>query len=77
VRWGHTAVAPYSVRAKDGAPVATPLEWSELDDDALSPRGWNVHTLPGRLEQLGGDPWAEIGSHAAGLGKARKALKIG
>ena len=25
--YGQTSVAPYSVRAKDGAPVATPLHW--------------------------------------------------
>ena len=28
--WGATAVAPYAVRAKEGAPIATPLKWSEL-----------------------------------------------
>jgi bifunctional non-homologous end joining protein LigD len=77
VRWGHTAVAPYSVRAKPTAPVATPLRWEELDDDALDPQGWTVHTLPDRLEELGGDPWADIASHAAGLSQARKALRLG
>jgi len=77
VRWGHTAVAPYSVRAKPGAPVATPLRWDELDDDTLGPRDWTVRTLPDRLEQLGGDPWADISAHAKGLAQARKALGIG
>lgn len=77
VRWGHTAVAPYSVRAKPGAPVATPLAWAELDDDALDPRGWTLQTLPQRLDELGGDPWADITAHAKGLAPARKALGIG
>jgi bifunctional non-homologous end joining protein LigD len=77
VRWGHTAVTPYSVRAKEGAPVATPLHWDELEDASLDPRGWTLRTLPDRLEQLGGDPWADIASHAKGLGQARKALGIG
>ena len=27
-----TAIADYAVRARPGAPVATPLEWKELDD---------------------------------------------
>src|SRR5262249_34520159 len=30
--WAQTAVAPYSVRPRPGAPVATPITWDELDD---------------------------------------------
>ncbi len=29
---GATAVLPYSARARDGAPVAAPIDWAELDD---------------------------------------------
>lgn len=29
---GSTAIMPYSVRARDGAPVATPVTWRELDE---------------------------------------------
>jgi bifunctional non-homologous end joining protein LigD len=29
---GATAVMPYSARAREGAPVAAPIDWSELDD---------------------------------------------
>ena len=53
-------VAPYAVRALPGAPVATPLEWGELEDPALSAQRWNLRTLGQRLEQRG-DPWAAIG----------------
>jgi len=75
VRWGHTAVAPYSVRAKDGAPVAVPIAWSELSDDALRPDGWTVHTLPQRLAAIG-DPWAAIAQSARGLSQARRTLGL-
>ena len=29
---GSTAVLPYSARARDGAPVAAPINWDELDE---------------------------------------------
>jgi bifunctional non-homologous end joining protein LigD len=29
---GATAILPYSARARDGAPVAAPINWDELDD---------------------------------------------
>src|ERR1017187_8227323 len=53
-------LAPYSTRARPGAPVSTPIEWSELG--AL--KGANQYTvlnLPARLGRLRKDPWANIG----------------
>ena len=49
--YAQTAVAPYAVRAKPGAPVATPLAWEELDDPELHPRRWTLATIPDRLER--------------------------
>ena len=40
--YAQTAVSPYSVRPRAGAPVATPLEWDELDDPAFRPDGWTI-----------------------------------
>jgi bifunctional non-homologous end joining protein LigD len=31
---GSTAIMPYSARAREGAPVAAPVNWEELDDMA-------------------------------------------
>jgi bifunctional non-homologous end joining protein LigD len=64
--YGQTAVAPYAVRARPGAPVATPLAWEELSDPELSPRRWSLASVPGRLEAHG-DPWAEIAGAARPL----------
>jgi bifunctional non-homologous end joining protein LigD len=55
-----TAVAPYSTRARPGAPVSVPVEWSELA--GLKSAGqYTVLNLPARLARLRKDPWANIG----------------
>lgn len=71
--YAQTAVAPYSVRAKPRAPVATPLSWDELDDPALRADGFTVGDLPRRLEGRG-DPWKGIGRHARALAGPRRRL---
>lgn len=55
-----TAIAPYSTRARAGAPVAMPLEWDELGAD-LDPAQFNIHTVPERIARRSSDPWADIG----------------
>src|SRR5207244_631533 len=52
---GSLAVAPYSVRARPRATVATPLSWDELEPK-LDPAKFNVLTVPERLDKIG-DPW--------------------
>lgn len=69
--WAQTAVPPYSVRPKEGAPVAVPLTWDELDTAA--PDGWNVRTIAQRLEEVP-DPWPAFGPHMRSLTAARKWL---
>jgi bifunctional non-homologous end joining protein LigD len=54
---GKTVAAAYAVRAKPGATVSTPLEWSELKDD-LDPRGYNLGNAAERFERIG-DIWNE------------------
>ncbi|MGO9832544.1 MAG: DNA ligase D, partial [Myxococcaceae bacterium] len=47
-----TMVAPYSLRAVEGAPASTPLHWDEVTT-SLVPHAFNLRTLPKRLERLG------------------------
>jgi bifunctional non-homologous end joining protein LigD len=54
---GATAVAPYSTRARPGAPVSTPLAWDELGADVHGDH-FRVANLPARLAHLDGDPWS-------------------
>ncbi len=68
--YAQTAVAPYAVRAKPGAPVATPLRWEELEDRALRPDGFTIADVPSRLQRLGGDPWTGFRPAARPLPRA-------
>jgi len=64
--WAQTAVTPYSVRPRPGAPVATPITWDELDDPDLRPDGFTIATVPERLDGAD-DPWAGMGRRARSL----------
>ena len=71
--YAQTAIPPYAVRPRPGAPVATPIEWDELSDPKLRPDRWNLRNVVRRLEAKG-DPWFEIASYARGISRARRAL---
>jgi bifunctional non-homologous end joining protein LigD len=55
-----TAVAPYSTRARPGAAVSTPIDWSELGVLKGADQ-YTILNLPARLSRLRKDPWANIG----------------
>lgn len=50
--YGKTMVAPYSLRAIDGAPVSAPLRWEEVNSK-LDPLKFNLRTMPERLAKYG------------------------
>jgi bifunctional non-homologous end joining protein LigD len=54
-----TAIAPYATRARAGAPVAVPVDWSELG----SLKGGNQYTVENVMQRMGKlrkDPWAAM-----------------
>jgi bifunctional non-homologous end joining protein LigD len=71
--YGQTRVLPYSVRALEGAPVATPLDLSEIDNPRLTPRNWCTRNLFRRLGQKG-DPWSDFKRRATRIDTAARAL---
>jgi bifunctional non-homologous end joining protein LigD len=64
--YGATAVPPYAVRARPGAPVAAPLEWKELEDHGVHSRSFTIRNLAGRLERKG-DLWKGFHDHGQSL----------
>jgi bifunctional non-homologous end joining protein LigD len=72
--YAQTAVPPYAVRPRPGAPVATPIEREELSDSRLRPDRWTLRNVLRRLGSKG-DPWADMQSHARGVGRARQTVR--
>lgn len=61
--YGQTFIAPYSLRARPGAPVATPLDWDELS--RATPDGHTIASIPNRLAQKKTEPWLTMTDAAA------------
>jgi len=72
--YAQTAIPPYAVRPRPGAPVATPIEWDELSDSKLRPDRWTMKNVLSRLARKG-DPWSDIGSYARGISRARRHIE--
>jgi bifunctional non-homologous end joining protein LigD len=75
--YAQTVVAPYSVRGRPGATVATPLGWDELEDPELTPQRFTMRTIFERLDQLDArsDPWQRLTRHRYGLARAARRLQ--
>jgi bifunctional non-homologous end joining protein LigD len=75
--YAQTAVVPYAVRARPGAPVAMPIEWRELA--AAGPRDWTIANARRRLARKR-DPWRGFRSRARSaarpLSRARKFVEV-
>lgn len=70
--YGQNAIPPYGVRARPGAPVATPIDWSELGRAA--PDGYDMASVLRRLSQKA-DPWRGIGRRGFSLDEAPRRLE--
>jgi bifunctional non-homologous end joining protein LigD len=71
--YAQTVVAPYVVRGRPGALVATPLHWDEVEDTRLAPDWFSMRTIGRRLERTA-DPWAGMSRRRYGLAGPRRRL---
>src|SRR5215211_1425958 len=69
--YAQTLVAPYSVRPRPEAPVATPIDWDELG--RVEPRTYTMANLRRRLARKP-DPWAGMAARAVDFGPVRARL---
>jgi bifunctional non-homologous end joining protein LigD len=58
--YSATFAAPYTVRAKDGAPVSAPCTWEEIEKGIVGPRTFTLRTMRNRIAAVG-DLWKELG----------------
>jgi len=66
-----TAVAAWSPRARDGATLAMPLKWSELNAK-LDPKAFNIARAKTLLKRA--DPWKDMARNAMSLEAAKRKL---
>lgn len=74
--YGQTAVAPYSLRARTGAPIATPVSRSQLRDPELHAAYYTIKNIFSSTAQRA-DPWQNHRQHARSLkGPASRLKKL-
>lgn len=72
--YGQNSVAPYAIRALPGAPIATPLDWSELDNPELDAQRYHMGNIFRRLGQKE-DPWQGLMDEVHSLDKIKERLE--
>jgi bifunctional non-homologous end joining protein LigD len=64
--YSATFAAPYTVRAKNGAPVSAPCTWNEVERGEVDPGTFTVQNMPERIKEVG-DLWADMKRRARSL----------
>lgn len=60
----QTVMAPFAVRPREGAPIATPISWQELKNTSLRS---DTYTIRNFKERKGKNPWSRIDQNAKTL----------
>ncbi len=67
-------MAPLSPRAREGAPVSMPLDWSQVKN-GLDPKRYTLRTAPAHLANA--KPWGEYSRAERPLAEAIKRMAKG
>ena len=57
--YSATFAAPYTIRAKPGAPVSAPCTWEEIESGDVSPGSFTLRDMPERVAAVG-DLWRDL-----------------
>src|SRR5438876_6446841 len=71
--YAQHAVAPYAVRAIEGARIATPLSWEEVNDSKVDAQRFTVKNIFQRLSRKS-DPWKNLRRSMRSFKTARRRL---
>ena len=74
--YAQTSIAPFSLRALEGAPVATPLSWKDLDDLHMNSQMYNIDTIFDKQKEEHNE-WDIFQNLAFNLKDAEKILLVG
>lgn len=72
-RHGQTLAAPYSLKPRPGAPVSTPLKWSEVRL-GLKPENYHIKNIFARIKKVG-DLWESVLGEGIDMLEAIKRLE--
>jgi bifunctional non-homologous end joining protein LigD len=57
--YSATFAAPYTVRARPGAPVSAPCTWEEVESGGIEPRSFTLRNMRERVAAVG-DLWGDL-----------------
>jgi bifunctional non-homologous end joining protein LigD len=72
--YGATFAAPYTIRARRGAPVSAPCTWEELERGDVSPASFTLRNMPERIAAVG-DVWKDVYRRGRSLRRAVDKVK--
>lgn len=65
--YGQTVVAPYSVRALEKGPIATPISWKELVQKSVRSDSFTLRSIKAHLKK---NPWSNLEKSCKSIKKA-------
>ena len=72
--YSATFAAPYTIRAKRGAPVSAPCTWEELERRTVGPGSFTLRNMPERIAAAG-DVWGDLHGRGRSLQRAIAQVK--